>query len=106
MASTRSCAEPFGMYTTAFCPSCWAARATPRPWLPSVVVAKVIFFDGGFQGIKREGVNIETVFFTQQLGDGVGAAEHFEGVEAKALGFIFYRDVLYAEQRRQFLQGI
>ena len=41
MLSKRVLLLPFGMRTTAFWPSLFAAQATPRPWLPSVAVKKV-----------------------------------------------------------------
>ncbi len=65
MASTRSCAEPFGMYTTAFLPKLLGG---PCDAAPVVAVGgsgeSHLLFDGGFQGLKREGVNIEMVFFS------------------------------------------
>ena len=41
MLSKRVFVLPFGISTTAFCPSLFAAQATPRPWLPSVAVKNV-----------------------------------------------------------------
>ena len=44
------------------------------------------------------------IFFTQQPGDSIRAAEHFKGIEAKAPGFIFNEDFLYPKQRGKFVQ--
>lgn len=65
-----------------------------------------LFFDAGFEGCEGKCVDIQVIFFAQQLCDSVGAAQHFECVQTETLRLVFDQNRTYAEQSSQRFEGI
>ena len=93
MFSTRLLTVPLGMRTTARQPSSRAVQATPRPWLPSVAVKNTAFPSAARAASpceRRVGHLLRPQ--PQPRGDvpadGIGTAQHLEGVQPKALRFV------------------